>query len=156
MLRLLLPRKSRVPTVNRFAPMTTPFDDDFHELMERLFDENDGWVTPGIEFVPSVDLVETDKTFEVTVDLPGLQPEEVNVELNDGDLWITGTREEKKEEKDKTYHRVERRHGEFRRVLPLPSAIDESEIDARFDRGVLKITVAKSEEFKPRRIEVRS
>ncbi len=93
MLRLLLPRKSRVPTVNRFAPMTTPFDDDFHELMERLFDENDGWVTPGIEFVPSVDLVETDKTFEVTVDLPGLQPEEVNVELNDGDLWITGTRE---------------------------------------------------------------
>ncbi len=107
-------------------------------------------------FSPTTDLVETENQFEVTVDLPGLKPEEVNVELKDGALWISGKREEEKEEKGKTYHRIERRHGEFRRILPLPSTISEDQVDAKFDSGVLKITVPKCEESKTKHIEVKS
>ena len=78
------------------------------------------------------------------------------MELKDGDLLISGKREEQEEEKGKTYHRVERRHGEFHRVLPLPSTIKEDKIEAKFDNGVLRIIVPKSEEAKAKHIEVKA
>jgi HSP20 family protein len=90
------------------------------------------------------------------VDLPGLKPKQVTVEFKDGALWITGERKEEKEEKDKTYHRIERSYGEFRRVLPLSSAVKDDEIEAKFTDGVLKVLVPKTEEAKTRRIEVKS
>ena len=124
--------------------------------MERFSGGDDGWLTMASSFLPTTDLVETEKQFEVTVDLPGLKPEEVKVELKNGELWISGKREEEKEEKGKTYHRIERRHGEFRRVLLLPSTINEEKIDAKFENGVLKITVPKSEEVKTKHIEVKA
>ena len=107
-------------------------------------------------FMPTTDVVESENQFEVTVDLPGLKPEEVNVELKNGNLWISGRREEEKEEKGKTYHRIERRHGEFRRMLPLPSTISEEQIEAKFESGVLKVTVPKTEESKTKHIEVKA
>ena len=85
-----------------------------------------------------------------------MEPDQVHVELKDGALWITGEKKEEKEETGKTYHRIERRHGEFRRMLPLPASIDESKIDAKFEKGVLIVTVPKSEQSKTRHIEVKS
>ena len=111
---------------------------------------------PMAGFTPKLDLVESEGAFEVTVDLPGMKPEEVNVELKNGQLWITGEMKEEKEEEGKTYHRIERHVGEFRRVLPLPTAVKEEEIEAKFTEGVLKITVPKSEEAKTKHIEVKT
>jgi HSP20 family protein len=132
--------------------MLNRMEEEMEDLVERFWGGDGGKVG----FLPTADLVETENQFEVTVDLPGLKPEEVNVELKNGELWISGKREEKKEEKGKTYHRIERRHGEFRRVLPLPSTIDEEQIEAKFEHGVLRITVPKTEQAKPKHIEVKA
>ena len=158
MLGSLVPWRERslFPTTDRFSRTMGRMEEEMEDLMERFWGGDGGWLTPKSGFLPTVDFVETENQFEVTVDLPGLKPEEVNVELKDGDLWISGKREEEKEEKGKTYHRVERRHGEFHRVFPLPSTINEEKIDAKFDTGVLKIIVPKSEEAKTKHIEVKA
>ncbi len=158
MLGSLVPWRERslLPTTDRFSRMMNRMEGEMEDLMERFSGGDGGWLTTTPSFLPTIDLVETKNQFQVTVDLPGLKPEEVKVELKNGELWISGKREEEKEEKGKTYHRIERRHGEFRRVLLLPSTISEEKIDAKFENGVLKITVPKSEEVKTKHIEVKA
>jgi HSP20 family protein len=134
--------------------MFDQMDREMRDLMEGFW-RTDGGQLATMNFVPRVDLVEEENEFAVTVDLPGLKPEEVQVEFKGGALWITGERKEEKEEKDKTYHRVERSHGEFRRVLPLPMAVKEDEIEAKFTDGVLKVSVPKAEAAKAKHIEVK-
>ena len=138
MLRSLVPWRSRrlVPTTDRFGGMFDEMDREMREWMDNFWGHEG---ESGLNFVPHVDLVERENEFEATVDLPGLKPEEVNVEFRNGSLWITGERKVEKEEKDKTYHRVERSYGEFRRVLPLPADVKEGKIEARFTDGVLKV-----------------
>lgn len=124
------------------------FEREMENLMERL----GGWEG----FEPKVNVAETEKEFEITAELPGLKPEEVTVEIRNGDLWISGERKEEKEEKGKTWHRVERRYGEFRRTIPLPEAVAKEKVEATFSEGVLKVIVPKTEEAKPRHIEVKA
>lgn len=156
MLRSLVPWKERsmLPTTDRFTGMFDQMEKEMQGLMEDFWGNGGRLATT--DFVPTVDLVEKDNEFEVTVDLPGLKPEEVKVEFKGGALWVTGERKEEKEEKDKTYHRVERSYGEFRRVLPLPSEVKEDGIEAKFTDGVLKISVPKAEEVKVKHIEVKA
>lgn len=157
MLRSLVPwrQRSMLPSADRFPGMFDQMDREMRDLMEGFWG-TDGGQLPTMSFVPSIDLVEREDEFAVTVDLPGLKPEEVQVEFKGGALWITGERKEEKEEKDKAYHRVERSYGEFRRVLPLPSAVKEDAIEAKFTDGVLHVSVPKAEEAKAKRIEVKS
>lgn len=108
------------------------------------------------KFLPETNVVETDKAIEVTVELPGLKPEDVKVEMKENALWITGEKKEEKEEKGKTFHRVERRAGMFRRVLTLPAEVTTDKVDAHFTDGVLKITLPKTEKVAPRHIEVKA
>jgi HSP20 family protein len=145
------------PWSEGFSQTLSRMDEEFEELVQRLFRSEEGRLAPTQEwFAPRVDLTEMETQYEVKVDLPGLKPEEVKVELRNGDLWITGERKEEKEEKGKTYHRVERRHGEFRRVLPLPAEVAEEQIEAKVENGVLTVTVPKTEPVKPKRIEVKA
>ena len=156
MLRSLVPWRERslLPTTDRFTGVFDQMEREMRDLMEGFW--GNGGQLSTLSFVPSVDLVEKEGEFEVTVDLPGLKPEEVKVEFHNGALWITGERKEEKEEKDRTYHRVERSYGEFRRVLPLPSSVMEDKIEAKFTDGVLKVLVPKAEDVKSKRIEVKS
>jgi HSP20 family protein len=153
----LIPRRERLPTptTDRFAGVLGRMEEEMEDLFKRFNGEDGGWLTPSY-FVPTADVVETDNEFGITVDLPGMKPEEVNVEIKDGDLWITGKRTEEKEEKGKTYHRVERRHGEFRRVLLLPAMVDGDKVTAKYDNGVLRVTVPKMEAAKAKHIEVKA
>ena len=157
MLGSLIPWRERplLPTTDRFSRLMHQMEEEMDDLRERFWGGDEGWMTRRPSFLPTIDLVEAENQFEVTVDLPGLTPEEVDVELKDGALFISGKREEEEEDKGKTYHRVERRHGEFRRVLPLPSTIQEDKIEAKFDSGVLKIIVPKSEKTQAKHIEVK-
>ena len=91
----------------------------------------------------------------MTVELPGIKPEDVRVELRNGELWITGEKKEEKEEKGKTYHRIERHYGEFRRTFAVPAVVKESQVDAQFKDGVLRITLPKAEQVLPKKIEVK-
>ena len=157
MLRSLVPWRERtlLPTTGRFTGMFDQMEKEMQDLMEGFWGP-DGGRLETMNFVPSVDLTENENEFVVTVDLPGMKPEEVKVEFKDGALWVTGERKEEKEEKDKTYHRVERSYGEFRRVVPFASAVMEDKIEAKFTDGVLKVSVPKTEVAKPQRIEVKS
>jgi HSP20 family protein len=131
-------------------------EEEMEDLFDRFTREDGEWMPREAYFVPKADVVETENEFEVTVDLPGMKREDVNVEVKDGDLWITGKRAEEKEEKGATYHRVERRYGEFRRVLALPARIDRDKVTAKYDNGVLKVTVPKMEAAKAKHIEVKA
>ena len=106
------------------------------------------------KFLPEANIAETDKAVDVTVELPGMKPEEVKVELREGVLWITGEKKEEKEEKGKTFHRIERRAGSFRRGFALPAEVEEGKVVAKFEGGVLQITLPKAEKVAPKRIEV--
>jgi HSP20 family protein len=151
--------RSLVPWTRNLPRPLGRLENEMTELMERFFGPEEGWFN-GLErvegFTPRVNLAETDKEYEVTVELPGLKPEEFNVEFKEGALWISGHREEEKEEKEKTFHRIERRYGEFRRTIPLPGAIDEEQVEASFKEGVLKVMIPKAEVAKPRRVEVKT
>jgi len=146
--------REMVPWRERAARPLARFEREMENLWDRFFGD-EGWVPTEEGFAPRLDLAETDTQYEVKVDLPGMKPEDVSVEIKDGALWISGKTEEEHEEKGKTYHRVERRFGEFRRVLNLPGKVADHGVDATFHDGVLKVTVPKAEEAKPRRIEVK-
>jgi len=149
-------RTSLVPWTTRFPRTLSRLEREFDRMMEPLLGSEEEWLPFGGEFVPTVNLVETEEGFEVTAELPGMKPEDVHVELHENSLWISGEKKEEQEEKGKTYHRVERRSGEFRRVLPLPTPVDKESIGAEYREGVLKITLQKTEEVKPKRIEVKA
>jgi len=106
-------------------------------------------------YAPRTNVAETETEYEVTVDLPGMKPEDLDVELKDGHLWITGERKHEEEEKGKTYHRIERSYGHFRRVIPLEESVNPEKVDAEYKDGVLHITVAKDEAAQPRKIPVK-
>ena len=149
-------RHTLIPWQERLPRPFSRIEEEMESLMGRFLDPEDGWWTRTEGFTPRSNLVELEGAFEVTVDLPGMKPEDFNIELKDGNLWISGETNQEKEEKGKTFHRVERHQGEFRRMFRLPGNVDEDGIAAEYKDGVLKITVPKTEESKAKHIEVKA
>jgi HSP20 family protein len=144
-----------IPWTRRLPRPLERVENEFAELMERLFYPEEAF--KGLEkFAPKSNFAELEEAYEVTVELPGMKPEEFNVEVKNGELRVTGEKKEEKEEKGKTWHRVERRYGEFRRIFALPAEVKEEEVKAEYKEGVLRITVPKAEIAKPRKIEVKA
>jgi HSP20 family protein len=123
-------------------------------LSEMLGPENTGFLSNGA-FLPEANVVETDEAVEVAVELPGMKPEDVKVEMKGEKLWITGEKKEEKEEKGKTFHRLERRTGSFRRVFTLPAEVKSEKVEAKFTDGVLHVSLPKCEKRVARMIEVK-
>ncbi|TBE41349.1 Hsp20/alpha crystallin family protein (plasmid) [Rhizobium leguminosarum] len=94
----------------------------------------------------AVDLVESDKAFELSAELPGVDAKDLDVTLADGVLTIKGEKNEAKEEKENDYYLSERRYGSFHRSLELPRGVDSEKIEAKFSNGVLKVTLPKTPE----------
>ncbi len=107
------------------------------------------------DWAPTVDISETDTEYQVKVELPEVRKEDVNVSVNQGVLTIHGERKLEHEETGKKYHRVERAHGSFARSFTLPDDVDETSIHARHKDGMLYVSVGKTEQAKPRVIEVK-
>lgn len=110
--------------------------------------------------VPSVDISETEKEVQVKADLPGMDEKDIEVSLSDGRLTIKGERkseQEEKDDKDKSYHRIERSYGLYQRTVSLPCEVDEGKTKASFAKGVLTVTLPKTEKAKSkvRRIAVK-
>jgi HSP20 family protein len=106
-------------------------------------------------FSPETNFAETETQYEITLDLPGVKPEDFNLEFDDGQLWITGERKEEEVEKGKTFHRVERSYGQFRRGVSLGPDVDPEKIEATYKDGVLTVIVPKAPTSCPRKIEVK-
>jgi HSP20 family protein len=120
------------------------------EEFDRLF-ARQGVRNP---WAPALDVHEREDDFQVTMDLPGLEPGDVKVTFEDGVLTVSGKRELSSEAQGTTYHRIERSYGSFARSVRLPHTTDGERISASFDKGVLTVSIPKAEAAKPRTIEV--
>jgi len=127
------------------------FDDRFDRLIERAFGRERH--TP---WMPAMDVYETEDKLVVTVELPGLSAEDVEVQVEDSTLTVSGKREFSSEVNEEHYHRIERRYGAFSRAVTLPPLVDARKVDAKFEAGVLTIEVAKAEKAKPKKIQVKA
>jgi HSP20 family protein len=107
------------------------------------------------DWVPSVDVSETDGEYQIKAEIPDVKKEDVKVILEDGVLTIQGERKQEKEDKGKKYHRVERTYGSFVRSFTLPDLVDEEKVKAEFKDGILKLQLPKSEKARPKAIEVK-
>jgi len=126
----------------------------FTREIDRVFDAFFGQTDQGRRWVPPVDLVEAEDHFVLKADLPGLAEGDVNIEVQDGTLTISGERAAEHEEREKGWYRIERSFGRFSRSLTLPDGVDPDRIAASFDHGVLEVRIPKPEQRKPRRIEI--
>jgi len=133
--------------------------------MEDMFDRYTravGWPRGGGQEImrtgdwsPRVDIAETDKAFVIKAEIPEVKKEDVKVTVDNGVLSICGDRKQEKEEKGKKFHRVERYYGSFCRSFTLPENIDEGGIKASFKDGMLNLDIPKTEETKPKTVEVK-
>lgn len=162
--------ESKVPVKSEAKPagrpsmldIWRPFE-SLHEQAERLFDDfGRGWRFPimrpltggeplwrratGWSAVPAVDIVEHDKEYEITAELPGMDESNIDVSFSNGMLTLKGEKKEEKEEKKKDYYYSERRYGSFQRSFPVPEGVDTDKIEASFKKGVLTLTLPKSAE----------
>ncbi len=140
------------PFGTRFG-MLADFRNEFDQMLSRFFDDSEPRSLS--QWTPRVNLAETDQSYEVTVDLPGMQPKDFEVELRHGDLWISGHREEELQQEGRTWHRMERHYGQFRRVIRLGDDVDVDSINAEYRDGVLRVSVTKTERARTRKIEVK-
>ncbi len=150
----LTPRTPSSVTRTPFRGMTP------RTMFEELFDQflTDRNVPMTEVMSAAMDVAETDHAFEVKMDLPGVNADEVDIQIDNNTLTVRGQRSEESEEKDeeKQYHRIERYSGSFSRSVVLPNSINENETVAEFKDGVLKILIPKTEEAKPRKINIRT
>jgi HSP20 family protein len=106
-------------------------------------------------WAPALDISERKDAYLVTVELPGVETDDLQITLEDGLLTIQGERHFAHDSTEQQFHRVERRYGAFRRSITLPAQVQAEQIEATVDNGVLQIMVPKMEEAKPKRIQVR-
>jgi HSP20 family protein len=142
--------------VVRWSPLTelASLQSDMARMMDSAFGRSVGAGNGGSTWLPPVDVTETDDALVLSFDLPGLKEDEITIELEDNVLTVSGSRVRQREQKGDNYYRWERRHGQFSRSVALPSGVNEGDIKADYDNGVLEIRVPKPEEHKPRKIQI--
>ena len=133
---------------------------DLRNDMNRVFDtfRSNGPTSeaPSLaKWRPAVDIAENDNEYIINADLPGINREDLGVTVDDGRLTLRGERRQVSEENNESVHRVERVYGTFTRTFDLPGAVNADRIEATYRDGVLKVTVPKAEEAKPKQIEVK-
>ncbi len=106
-------------------------------------------------WMPAVDVRETKDALEITAELPGIEPKNVEVSVENGVLTLKGAREFEKAADGETYHRVERAYGSFERSFSLPTNVDPEKVKASYRHGVLHLTLPKREEAKPRSVTIK-
>jgi HSP20 family protein len=127
--------------------------------MNRLFRESyspegpeDALATTS--FAPPVDIYEDEHTIALKLEVPGIDEKDIDVRIEGNTLTVHGERKIEKEEKEENFRRVERQYGSFTRSFTLPSSVDTGQVSADYDRGMLKINLAKKAEAKPKQIKV--
>ena len=105
-------------------------------------------------FAPAVDVYEDEHTVTLKIEVPGIDEKDIDVRLENNTLTVHGERKIEKEEKEENFRRIERQYGSFTRSFTLPSSVDPGQVSAQYDKGVLKINLAKKAESKPKQIKV--
>ncbi|MFB3885331.1 MAG: Hsp20/alpha crystallin family protein [Thermodesulfobacteriota bacterium] len=142
---------------------THPFKDieKIRSETDRLWDTfywgkpQKGGVREEGEWLPAVDLIETDREFIVKVEMPGLDSKEIDISLSEGTLTIKGEKKQENEKADENYYLMERSYGSFTRSVRLPKKVDRDKISASYKNGVLKVALPKSGEAKKKEIKIK-
>lgn len=138
-----------------------PFRDmvTLREKMNRLFEDvftgraEDKELAAGT-WAPAVDIYETENELIMTAEVPGIEEKDIEIKIEDNTLSLRGERKFEKETKEENYHRIERSYGSFYRAFTLPNSIDPDKIQAEHENGVLKISMPKRHELKPRKVKI--
>lgn len=136
--------------------------DDLDTVFDRFFSDPWGLMRfdrPrgfGLVSMPQMDVAETEREFVVTMELPGVDPKDVDINISGDTLHVRGEKRSEREEKGRSYHYTERTFGGFHRSVPLPSSVDPDKVDAGYRNGVLTVTIGKHPDAKPRRVSVRA
>jgi len=128
------------------------------DKMNRLFEDvysgrEDQGLLQGI-WAPSVDIYETETDLVLTAEVPGIDEKDIEIRIEDNTLTVKGERKLEKETKEENYHRIERSYGSFQRSFALPAYVDHDKVQAEQQDGVLKITMPKKLEVKPRKVKI--
>lgn len=131
------------------------FRGEMDKLWDRFFGQRPlaGGLTE--EWLPSVDISETEDKLLIKAELPGLETKDVNVSISGDLLTIKGEKKKEKEEKDEHHYYMERYSGSFERSFRIPVSVKADKVEAVFDKGVLKVTLPKMEEAKKKEIEIK-
>lgn len=132
---------------------------DMNRLFDGFFGRREGAAGSAYasrRWIPPMDLVETEDHLVLRADLPGVDEKDIEIEVKDGVLSVSGERKSQHEDKREGFHRVERSFGRFSRSLELPKGVDPQSVSAHFDTGVLEVRMPKPAERRPTRIEINS
>jgi len=131
------------------------FRRDMEDLMNRFFGGNIMAPGPEGDWVPSINIADSDGDVRVEAELPGMRPEDIDVNVSGDLLTLKGERKEEREEAEEGYTYREIRQGSFQRAVRLPAEVQADKADARFENGVLTVRLPKAEEAKAKQIEIK-
>jgi len=148
-------------TLTRFVPFRSPLA-DMAVLQNRLNSIFTDFARPEGDqeslamgnFIPPVDVYEDGHQMVLKLEVPGIKQQDLDVNVENQTLTVKGERKFEKDEKEENFHRIERRYGTFTRTFTLPQTVDTGAVKANYDNGVLKISLAKKAEAKPKQIKV--
>jgi HSP20 family protein len=132
----------------------TTLQDRLNRLFQQSFSEGRDESLTTSSFAPAVDVYEDEHNIALKIEVPGIDEKDIDVRIENNSLTVHGERKIEKEEKEENYRRIERQYGSFTRTFTLPSTVDTEKVSAHYDKGVLKITLAKKAEAKPKQIKV--
>jgi HSP20 family protein len=141
----------------RITDPWTALRQEMNDLFSGFWNGNAGG--PGVmspTFAPSLDVAEKDNCYELHIDVPGMEAKDLDIQVHGNTVTVSGNRKEEKEDKGKTYHRVERRSGSFSRTITLPCEVDTKEVAAEYTNGVLNVVLPKCEKARPSKISIKS
>jgi len=142
--------------IRRWRPLS-----DLLSLSDRLnqfFDEGfwgEGEQESLARWRPATDIYESKDNYVFKVELPGFEKKDLNVEIKDNTIIISGEKKKEEEVKEEDYHRIERSYGNFHRSFQLPQNVDHKNVDAKMENGILKVTIPKKEAARPKKIDVK-
>ena len=131
---------------------------EIDRVFDRFFpsqDQDQDGSSPQAVWRPRMDLVETDESYRLHLDMPGMSKDEIKISYQDNELVISGERSSARTDEGEEFVRVERSFGQFRRAFTLPRTVDAENIRATYDSGVLTVNVPKTEKVKPRQIDIK-
>ena len=140
---------TRWEPVREFATL----QDRMNRLFRNSYGDSQEPLTTS-SFSPAVDVYEDEQNIALKIEIPGVDEKDLDIRVENNTLTVHGERKFDKEEKEENYRRVERQYGSFTRSFTLPTTVDAEKVSANYDKGVLKITLSKKAEAKPKQIKV--
>ncbi len=156
-------RPTTLPNDGNSSLSVTGMRDEMDRIFERLWnnpfaaiESQDRWFGDysQTEFMPRLDVTDDDNNLRVTIEAPGVDPKDFDIELSDGVMTIRGEKRREETRTDEGCYRLERSYGSFQRIVPLPSEIDTTRCEAKFDKGIVTIKLPKTEKAKKQTVHV--